>query len=118
MKKSGGLSSRLVLIVGVALTLVVTFSATITASGSSTTTTTSPTGSSTTTTTTTATAPTTTTTTTTTLPTTILGPNGVESSAIIAENRLPGTTSWKISGTVSPTLIQGFASLTYAKQGQ
>ncbi|MGH3733074.1 MAG: N,N-dimethylformamidase beta subunit family domain-containing protein, partial [Acidimicrobiales bacterium] len=41
-----------------------------------------------------------------------------ESSAIIAENRLPGTTSWKISGTVSPTLIQGFASLTYAKQGQ
>jgi len=58
------------------------------------------------------------TTTTTTLPTTALGPNGVESSATIAENRLPGTSSWKISGAASPTAIQGFANLTYAREGQ
>jgi hypothetical protein len=47
-----------------------------------------------------------------------MGPNGVESSAIIAQNRLPGTTSWKIAGNVSPTVAQGFANLTYAKEGQ
>lgn len=57
---------------------------------------------------------------TTTLPTstTRTGPNGVESSAIIAENRLPGTTSWRIPGGASPTAIQGFANLTFAKEGQ
>jgi hypothetical protein len=56
--------------------------------------------------------------TTTTAPTTSLGPNGVTSSAIIAQNRLPGTSSWKIGGNVSSTVVQGFANLTYAKEGQ
>jgi hypothetical protein len=60
----------------------------------------------------------TTTTTTTTLPATSLGPNGVTSSAIIAQNRLPGTSSWEIPGNVSPAVVQGFANLTYAKLGQ
>ena len=58
------------------------------------------------------------TTTTTTLPATSLGPNGVTSTAIIAQNRLPGTTSWEIGGNVSSTVVQGFANLTYAKLGQ
>jgi hypothetical protein len=47
-----------------------------------------------------------------------MGPNGVESPATIAENRLPGTRSWKISGPASPTALQGFANLTYARVGQ
>jgi hypothetical protein len=51
-------------------------------------------------------------------PATRLGPNGEISSAILAENRLPGTTSWKIPGGASTTTVQGFASLTYARQGQ
>ncbi len=74
--------------------------------------------STTTTSTTTTTAPGGATTTTTTLPATSLGPNGVTSTAIIAQNRLPGTTSWEIGGNVSSTVVQGFANLTYAKLGQ
>lgn len=46
------------------------------------------------------------------------GPDGVTSSAVIAQNRLPGTSAWRISPRVSPTAIQGFANLTYAAQGQ
>jgi hypothetical protein len=42
----------------------------------------------------------------------------VISSAIVAENRLPGTTSWKIPGGSSTTTVQGFSNLTYARQGQ
>jgi hypothetical protein len=98
-----------VLIAGIALalTIVVTIAPASLASGTSTTT--SATGI-----TTTTTVPTTATT----VPTTTMGSNGIESSAIIAENRLPGTTSWKIAGNVSATVVQGFANLTYAKEGQ
>lgn len=85
------------------------------ASGSSTTTTNATTTTSTTTTTS---PPTTVPTTIPTTPTTTLGPNGIESSTIIAENRLPGTTSWRINGNVSPTVVQGFANRTYAQEGQ
>ena len=56
--------------------------------------------------------------TTTTVPTFALGPDGVTSSAIVDQNRLPGTTSWEIPANASPTVIQGFANLVYAKQGQ
>lgn len=50
-------------------------------------------------------------------PRTYLGPDGVESSAVIAENRLPGTTSWRITGA-NPPLIEGFANTAAAKPGQ
>lgn len=57
------------------------------------------------------------TTTTTTPPvTTWLGPDGVESSAVLAENQLPGTTAWQITGS-SPGTIAGFADTTYAAVG-
>lgn len=59
-----------------------------------------------------------TTSTTITAPSTSLGPDGVTSSALIAQNRLPGTSSWKIPGGDSPTVVQGFANLTYAREGQ
>ncbi len=49
---------------------------------------------------------------------TFLGPYGVESKAIIAENRLPGTTSWQITGTPPAGFIEGFADTTYASEGQ
>src|SRR5579875_4156236 len=42
---------------------------------------------------------------------TFLGPYGVESSAVIAQNRLPGTTAWRIVGT-PPGFIEGFANVT------
>jgi hypothetical protein len=75
---------------------------------------------STTTTTTTTTLATTTTAepTTTTVPTTTLGPNGVISSAILAENRLPGTRAWRMAADTSKTAIQGFANVTYAQVGE
>jgi hypothetical protein len=49
---------------------------------------------------------------------TSLGPNGITSSATIAQNRLPGTSSWKIGSGVASTVVQGFANLTFAKNGQ
>ena len=48
---------------------------------------------------------------------TFLGPNGVESTAMIAENKLPGTTAWEISGHQSSGYIEGFAGLNYAEVG-
>jgi hypothetical protein len=51
-------------------------------------------------------------------PTTWLGPDGVRSSAIIAENQLPGTSSWRLDGDDIPTAIEGFADLTDATVGQ
>jgi hypothetical protein len=45
-----------------------------------------------------------------------LGPDGVESSAIIAENRKPGTSSWRITSE-GPGFVEGFADHNYAKQG-
>lgn len=50
-------------------------------------------------------------------PTTFSGPDGVESSAIVAENRRPGTTAWHITHQ-GPGLIEGFANTTYAAQGE
>ena len=49
---------------------------------------------------------------------TFLGPDGVESSAILAENQLPGTTAWQISGQPATGMIEGFANTTYAAAGQ
>ena len=54
-------------------------------------------------------------------PSTWPGPDGVESSAIIAENLLPGTTSWEITGQstgIQGSGIEGFASKTYAQSGE
>jgi hypothetical protein len=49
---------------------------------------------------------------------TFLGPDGVESSAIIAENELPGTSAWLISGQPATGMIEGFANTTYSAAGQ
>ncbi|MGH9105448.1 MAG: N,N-dimethylformamidase beta subunit family domain-containing protein [Acidimicrobiales bacterium] len=48
---------------------------------------------------------------------TFLGPYGVESPAVIAENKRPGTTSWQLSGTHAKGYIEGFANRTYAAAG-
>jgi hypothetical protein len=98
-------------IAALTLALLVTSCVAFAASGSPTT----MTSTSTTTSTTTTLPPTTTTTL---PPATRQGPNGVISTAMVAENRLPGTTSWKIPGGSSTTTVQGFANLTYAKAGQ
>lgn len=49
---------------------------------------------------------------------TFAGPYGVESSAIIAENRKPGTSAWKLSGAPASGFVDGFADTTYAAIGQ
>jgi hypothetical protein len=49
---------------------------------------------------------------------TIAGVDGVQSTAIIAENRLPGTRDWVISGEPPSGYIAGFANTTYASAGQ
>lgn len=49
---------------------------------------------------------------------TFLGPDGVESRAIIAENALPGSTAWHITKAHAGGFVQGFASTTYAAAGQ
>ena len=49
--------------------------------------------------------------------TTAPGPVGVVSSAVVAENRRPGTTSWIIPDHRGPDGIEGFADLTYAQLG-
>jgi len=46
---------------------------------------------------------------------TFLGPYGVESSAIVAQNKLPGTSAWRLTGAHGS--IEGFAGTTYAKAG-
>ncbi len=48
---------------------------------------------------------------------TFLGPNGVVSKAIIAQNKLSGTKAWQISGHRSFGSIEGFAGLNYAQVG-
>jgi hypothetical protein len=48
---------------------------------------------------------------------TFLGPYGAESSAIIAENKLPGTTAWRITSSHAKGYIEGFASTTYSEAG-
>ncbi len=47
-----------------------------------------------------------------------LGPDGVVSPAIVAENRKPGTTAWEITHQPATGSIQGWASTTYAAAGQ
>jgi hypothetical protein len=47
---------------------------------------------------------------------TFLGPDGVESSAIIAQNKLPGTSAWQITSE-GPGFVEGFADHNYAQQG-
>jgi len=55
---------------------------------------------------------------TTTLPPTMIGADGVQSRAILDENALPGTTTWRIGPSTSTTAIQGFANATNAQVGQ
>jgi hypothetical protein len=47
-----------------------------------------------------------------------LGPDGVESSWVIAQNKLPGTTAWEITTPQSPEGIMGYASAPQARAGQ
>jgi hypothetical protein len=49
---------------------------------------------------------------------TYLSSYGVVSSQIVAENKLPGTTSWQLTNTGAPGYIQGFADKTYARIGE
>jgi hypothetical protein len=51
-------------------------------------------------------------------PATFLGPYGVESAAVIAENRLPGTSAWRIQQNGATGSILGFANLDSANVGQ
>ena len=55
---------------------------------------------------------------TTTLPPTMIGADGVQSRAILDENALPGTTTWRVAPNTSTTAIQGFANATNAQIGQ
>lgn len=48
---------------------------------------------------------------------TFLGSWGVESTAVIAENKKPGTTAWQITGNVGSSVIEGFADHDYAALG-
>lgn len=51
------------------------------------------------------------------LPATFLGPDGVESSAVIAENKLPGSPSWSLADAPGPGYIEGFADHVDAQAG-
>ena len=48
---------------------------------------------------------------------TFTSPFGVVSRAVLAQNRLPGTTAWRIAGT-PPGLMEGFANTDAATAGQ
>ncbi|MDH2904725.1 MAG: hypothetical protein PXZ08_12395 [Actinomycetota bacterium] len=62
--------------------------------------------------------PTTVSTTTTTVPIKTLSANGVQSSAIVKENALPGSRGWQLAPGTNSTAIQGFATSTQAQVGQ
>lgn len=47
-----------------------------------------------------------------------LGPDGVVSPAMVAENRRPGTTAWRITKQPKTGVIAGWASVTAASVGQ
>ncbi len=52
-------------------------------------------------------------------PGTFLGPDGVEATWVIEQNRLPGTTSWELHDTApAGDVIDGFANRTAAHAGQ
>lgn len=46
------------------------------------------------------------------------GLDGPQSAAILAENRLPGTTAWQITDQPPTGFIEGFADTTYAAAGE
>ncbi|KJE75741.1 N,N-dimethylformamidase beta subunit family domain-containing protein [Ferrimicrobium acidiphilum] len=52
------------------------------------------------------------------LPTTFHGPNGVEARWVINQNKLPGTTAWKITGAQTPNAIMGYTNRPQARRGQ
>ncbi len=47
-----------------------------------------------------------------------MGSYGEESRAVIAENRLPGTSAWMIQSGAAAGSIEGFGNLNYASAGQ
>lgn len=47
-----------------------------------------------------------------------MGPDGPQAAWVIAENRRPGTTAWKITGAQTPTGIAGYASRVQTRDGQ
>ncbi len=49
---------------------------------------------------------------------TYLSAYGVVSSQIVAENKLPGTSAWKLTNVPTSGYVQGFANKTYAKVGE
>ena len=49
---------------------------------------------------------------------TSLGTDGVEASWVIDQNKLAGSTAWRITDTPANTPIKGFANLAYAQDGQ
>ena len=51
-------------------------------------------------------------------PATYPTPYGVAAAWVVAENRKPGTASWKISGAQTPDGITGYANLVQAVSGQ
>ena len=51
-------------------------------------------------------------------PATFLGRSGVEASWVLAQNRLPGTNSWRIPASVAIGGIEGFADRNYATAGE
>lgn len=57
-------------------------------------------------------------TTTTTTPAVFQGADGPSASWVVAENKKPGTTRWKITGPQSATGIMGYASRVQARAGQ
>lgn len=52
------------------------------------------------------------------VPATFVGPYGVESREIIAQNRLPGTTAWRITTPQTGTAIAGYTNRPQARLGQ
>ncbi len=51
-------------------------------------------------------------------PATFVGPDGVEASWVIAQNKLPGTTAWKITTPQTGTGIEGYTSRPQVHAGQ
>ncbi|MHB8191420.1 MAG: N,N-dimethylformamidase beta subunit family domain-containing protein [Ferrimicrobium sp.] len=51
-------------------------------------------------------------------PATFTGPDGVKANWVIQQNRLPGTTAWKITTTPNPSAIMGYTNRPQARAGQ
>lgn len=52
------------------------------------------------------------------LPAVFNGPDGVEARWVIEQNKLPGTSAWKITGTQAPGAIMGYTNRPQARLGQ